>query len=217
MTESGTKPRRNAPIWLKALLAFHVIAITSWSLPRAKPEELKVGIDTRNPRAAFTSFGRSIGDGVLLANERYIRVSPVQTYVLTTGFWQYWDMFAPNPASVDYYGTAEVTYKDGSKLTYEYPRVYTLPIPAKYPNERYRKFYERASSESFQYLWPHFAQRVALVSFKDKQNPPVKVKLFRHSLVIARPRKPQETQYTKKEYFSYDVVLPDLERLSERG
>ena len=217
MTESGTKPRRNAPRWLKVLVAFHVVAVTSWTLPRAKPEELQVGIDTRSPKSAFTSLGRSIGDGVLLVNERYVRVSPVQTYLLTTGFWQYWDMFAPNPASVDYYGTAEVTFKDGSKLTYQYPRVYLLPIPAKYPNERYRKFYERASSESYQYLWPRFAKRVALISFENRENPPVNVKLFRHSLPIARPGKPEESQYIKKEYFAYDVQLSDLEQLAERG
>ena len=77
--------------------------------------------------------------------------SPVKYYLIPTGFWQYWDMFAPNPANIDFYCDAEVTYADGSHRTYTYPRMYKLGIIQKYGMERFRKYYERARDDSYQY------------------------------------------------------------------
>lgn len=172
-TEPTSAPRR--PHWLlKLFLLLHVIAITSWALPHP-PEKVQNG--ERKP--TFPS------EWILSMNERYVKNSPVQLYVLSTGLWQSWDMFSPNPASEDIYSDADVYFKDGTVARYEYPRMYSLGIVEKYIDERYRKFFEHANSE--QDLWPFFAKRVALLATKDPNNPPVKVVLKRHWFDIPPP------------------------------
>lgn len=129
-----------------------------------------------------------------------------------TGFWQYWDMFAPDPAQTDIYLTAKVTYADGSSMIYHYPRMAELSIFWKYVKERYRKFYERAGSDQFQYLWPPTAQRIAFICDDRPGNPPVEVDLIRHWLQIYPPGKPQQKGYNTYTYFRYQV---DPELLKE--
>lgn len=211
-----TPPKRGVSPWIKLFVFVHLAAVTSWSLPTA-PEALtsgrdRLGVDRSSPLAAVRSIGRDISDGTLLCNDRYVKTSPLKFYLLFTGFWQYWDMFSPNPASVDFYGTALITYKDGSTRLYTYPRMYDLGIPKKYVSERYRKFYERAHLEDYSWVWPTFAQRVALKNCTDPNNPPVKVILTRHWLPIAPPGKPQQHDYNTYNYFEYKVDQQQLQK-----
>jgi len=167
---------RNAPLWLKLMVGFHVVAITSWSMPKAS-NAVKNGV-------AKPPFWDA--EWILSFNDLYLKDSPIRQYLFTTGAWQSWDMFAPNPADVDIWADALVYYRDGSTGRYQYPRMKILPIPEKYIRERYRKFYERVNSDSNDFLWPAFAQRVALLSFKDPANPPERVVLRRHWKEIPR-------------------------------
>jgi hypothetical protein len=163
------------------------------------------GIRTSSAKAVLQSTRDLLSDGALYANDKYVRDSPIKYYVLTTGFWQYWDMFSPNPASVDLWCDAQVEFKDGTVKRYQYPRVYLLSIPEKYLKERYRKFFERAHMDDNAYMRPYFAQRIAYLHYKDPKNPPVRVKLFRHSLPIAPPGEKQQAEYTTTEYFNWQV------------
>ena len=170
--EKPSKEASNAAWWVKVLVFLHVIAITSWAMPKASPSVLNGSI-------------RPVGtEGILYLNEQYLKTSPVQLYVLSTGTWQSWDMFSPNPASDDIWADAEVVYKDGSIRRYQYPRMYNLPIVEKYIKERYRKFFEHANSD--EYLWKSFAQRIAFLNPGTPANPPVKVILHRHWLSIPK-------------------------------
>lgn len=217
---SDKEPKR-VSFWIKLFVAFHIIAITSWALPKP-PDDLmngqaKLAIDRTNPVTAFRSAGNYVSNGTLLFNQNQLKDSPLKFYLLFTGFWQYWDMFSPNPASTDFYGTAEITYKDGRTLLYTYPRMYEMGMAEKYVSERYRKFYERAHPDLYKWIWPTFAQVIALKNYTDPSNPPVKVALTRHWLPIAPPGKPQQPDYSQYTYYTHKVDFgllnyPDVER-----
>jgi hypothetical protein len=195
------EPRqRNAPIWLKILLFAHVLAITIWALP--------------NPAQSLIDGNREpVGTQRLLVwNHRYLKsLTPVSGYLFTTGAWQYWDMFAPDPAQTDIWCDADVVYRDGTVKRYAYPRIYDLPLPEKYLKERYRKFYERVNQDQYNYLWPVFAQRIAF-EMDDPQNPPVEVRLRRHWLTIVKPGEQQPTEYNTYHYYTHAVDPVVLQR-----
>ncbi|MEA2554504.1 MAG: hypothetical protein QOJ65_2680 [Fimbriimonadaceae bacterium] len=213
---SEPKPGRPVSRAVKLFVFLHLLAITSWAMPQPSSRllsgEEKLEVDKSSVLAAARSIGRNLSDGTLLYNENYVKPSPLKFYLLFTGFWQYWDMFSPNPASIDFYGTATITYKDGTRKLYQYPRMYTMGTTEKYVSERYRKFYERAHLEDFKWIWPTFAQRVALLTYKDPANPPVKIVLTRHWLPIAPPGKPQQPEYSTYDYYTYTVDLESLKR-----
>ncbi len=206
MTSRRGKPsgaERTAPTWVKALVGFHVLATTIWALPNP-PQPVADG--KVQPRAA---------QWLLFWNGKYLKAqSLVRSYLFVTGTWQYWDMFAPNPASMDWYCTAEVEYKDGTKRTVEYPRMFKLGIGEKYVKERFRKFFERAHDDGKPILWPSFGQAMARRATTDPKNPPVVVRLRRHWLQIEPPGKPQPTEYNSYEYYAYVV---DQRLLKEGG
>lgn len=214
--DGADRPEKRVSVWVKLFVLFHIISIVSWSLPPPAPAiangSRKLELDTRSGPGFARSAGSIVSDGLLLVNQKYVKTSPVRLYALTTGFWQYWDMFAPNPAHTDFYGTAEIEYRDGTKAHYAYPRVYSFAIPVKYFKERYRKYYERAHLESNNYLWPSFAQRIAAKNYFDQNNPPVKVKLVRHWLPISPPGEPEKTTYNTYEYYTHAVDQAQLEK-----
>jgi len=170
---------RDVKIWVKLFVGFHLLAIFSWSLPNP-------------PNAVKNGIAPPVGSDVILYyNDKYIRNSPfpdkiptyawpVSAYVLTTGTWQSWDMFAPNPSNTDVWCHVEIVRENGKVDRYAYPRIYDMPIPKKYVMERWRKFYERVNQNQYQFLWPTFAQRIAHICDTDPSNRPVKVRLFRH-------------------------------------
>src|SRR5579862_7446895 len=205
--------KSTAAWWIKLLVLFHVVCITVWCCPQPLPE-----IESGKVKP----FG---SDWIIFWNQKYLKgdlnlasdtswpgpvpswtqqyiSDPIQLYLFTTGTWQYWDMFAPNPANMDWWMDAVVTYRDGSKKVYQYPRMYLLSLPEKYVKERYRKFFERAHVDDYQYLFPPVAQRIALLNYNDPRNPPVKVALRRHWLGIEAAGTPQPTTYNSYNYFT---------------
>lgn len=176
-------------------------------------------------------------DSLLYFNEKYLKSSPEAIYVLSTGVWQSWDMFSPNPANTDLWCDAKVTFKDGSHIVYQYPRIYNLPLLIKYPKERFRKFYEHANSD--ERLWPYFARAIAFQVYKSENNPPIEVILTRHFYQIPKempfnvycyelwngiksgkasmknilPPNPQIPPYDEYDYFTYKVNQAELDSL----
>ncbi len=218
--------KRNAPIWIKLFVAFHVFAITAWTLPLApkeyrseggKPPKTKLDIDTRSVPGFVESAVEYGKYGFLLTNQKYIKDSPLQFYLLSTGFWQFWDMFSPNPASIDQYADAVVHFADGSTRHYQYPRMFTLSLGQKYIKERYRKFFERAGTDDCAMLWPAFGQRIALVCFDDPRNPPTKVDLHRHFMKVAPPGQKQNEAYSDEMYYAHTVDLAALRQAKAGG
>lgn len=220
---------RNAPRWIKAFVAFHLIAITIWALPNPPQEFLNgtrpIGIRTDSVKSFGQSLASTLTDGLLTWNSKYGKPSFLRFYTMSTGFWQYWDMFAPNPANTDRYGTATIRYADGTTEEWAYPRVYDLGIFEKYLKERYRKFFERAHDEPFIYLWSPFARRVAELATHTPANPVVQVTLRRHFMVIPPPDQPLPKDYNYFDYFratrngeqwKYEIHKADLEWVEAR-
>jgi hypothetical protein len=189
-----SSPAANAPVWLKALVVLHIVAITIWCLP-IPPQSIMNG--SRDPVGT---------EWLLVANQDHLKtLPPVKAYLFATGAWQYWDMFSPNPTQTDYYASAEVEYKDGTRKPFYYPRVADYPIAAKYTKERYRKFFERVRLADNKWLWPYFAQRIALLSVQNPENPPVRVRLTSHWKSISPPGVEQPKEYSSSMFYDHPV------------
>lgn len=225
-SESVGGVKRGVAWPIKLFFFFHVFMITVWSLPQPAFDVASGQV----PLTAQTFFAR-FGDWVLYFNakflkprhESYYRATNERSvkavydvvpniYMARTGLWQYWDMFAPNPASLDYWVDAIVLYEDGTYKVYQYPRMYEMGIIEKYFKERYRKFYERVNMDEHSWRWPTFAQRIALLSYDDPGNPPVEVTLRRHWREILPPDQETPDEYNSYLYYRHIVDLEKLAR-----
>ena len=69
-------------------------------------------------------------------------VGLVRPYVVGTGFAQSWSMFSPWPDKLDVYLEAQITYADGEKRSWEFPRMAHMGYAQRYREERWRKMVE---------------------------------------------------------------------------
>lgn len=231
-----SRAERTASPIVKLLVIAHVFAITVYALPKPPQAMLNGVVAWRWPASAeeFPAFASELPDWLLYAiftnwrapmlNERppfkdtwleatpIVIEGPIQYYALRFGTWQSWDMFAPNPSDTDLWGDAIIVYRDGTRVTGGYPRIYDLPIPVKYQKERFRKFYERAHLEDNAYLWPVFAQRIAYEQATEPANPPTEVRLRRHFQKFRGPDRPMPTDYETVEYYVHQVDQAALKR-----
>jgi hypothetical protein len=181
-----------------AFVIYHIIAITIYSLPKPSDAVLEGKVEPKGT------------DHVLLYNHVVLKESaPFYAYLYTTGFWQYWDMFAPDPSQSDLWLDAEVEYLDGTKKIYEYPHMKKMSLAEKFIYERHRKFTERVNMETVQaqFLRAPFGQAIATKTATNPDNPPVIVRINRHFLDVPRHDKPvgPEPPYGKYTFFIYVV------------
>lgn len=101
----------------------------------------------------------------------------IRPYMLWTGLYQSWDMFAPNPKSIDAYIKAVVFTQDRHMKVWTFPRMEELNFRERYPKERYRKFAEMLPDQKNEALWPGVAAHVARL-FNNPIDPPDKVVLI---------------------------------------
>jgi hypothetical protein len=141
--------------------------------------------------------------------------SVVRPYMLWSGLFQAWGMFAPDPMNQNIYVDAEVTFRDGSTRLLPFPRMQELGYVDRYFKERYRKFvteYLRLDSHSA--LWPDAARFVARAN-RNPSNPPVSVRLIRSWTDIPAPsgRDWEYRPYPPKSFtfFTYQPTPGDLE------
>jgi hypothetical protein len=78
--------------------------------------------------APFKPEGRYPGKGILSA------------YLQTTGLWQEWSMFSPDPLRLNVHIEAKVRYLDGTETFFTLPRLHLLPPIERIFSERYRKW-----------------------------------------------------------------------------
>lgn len=193
--------QQKVKIWVKLFVLFHVIAITVWALP-VPPTAILNG-----------QVAPSGTNWVTYWNQKHLKpFPPLHVYAKTLGFWQYWDMFAPDPARVDRWGDADIVYLNGTIKHYAYPRMANLSIWDKFIEERYRKFFERSGNDQFTYLWPNFARRIAILN-DDPTNPPVEVRVFRHFKTTMPPGEKQPDSYKTDLYYIYAVDPKELASL----
>ncbi|MGE0541030.1 MAG: hypothetical protein AB7R89_12710 [Dehalococcoidia bacterium] len=108
-------------------------------------------------------------------------------YIGYLGLYQSWGMFAPEPSNLNLYLTAVVTYQDGSRQEWTWPRMAELDLASRYQKERYRKFAENAHLDAYSYVWPSMARFAAEVNANNPANPPVHVQLWRHWWLVPPP------------------------------
>ncbi|MGE0001760.1 MAG: hypothetical protein AB7F50_09275 [Fimbriimonadaceae bacterium] len=193
---------------VKALVLAHIALILHWSLPLPA----KSIADGKIP-ATSENVLRYPVDFALYGNDYARGASPTRYYLQSTGLWQYWDMFAPNPASLDYWYDAKVTYSDGSERIVPYPRMKTMSIAEKFVSERYRKYIERTNNDAVDnWKWPVFAQRMALLATTDPTNLPAKVELRRHFRQLKGPAEPEPMQYERFTFYVHVVAQDDLRK-----
>jgi hypothetical protein len=82
-------------------------------------------------------------------------------YVLWTGLFQRWDMFAPDPPTINSYIKAVVIDQDRHIHVWPFPRMEELPLGERFQKERYRKFADVLPQPQMAPLWPYVARRIA--------------------------------------------------------
>lgn len=201
---------------VKAFVLFHMAVVFSWSMPALTLDKEEAYLSKPLGERLATPV-----DGWLVVNRRLradpwplfkelpaegLKVrSPTSYYLLSTGLWQGWDMFAPNPADTDVWVDSVVTFEDGSEKIIDLRRIYTLSIPEKYIQERFRKFRERFSDDANGWKWPHAAYRFALEAKRATGKEPVRVALRRHWQEIRPPG--QETPSEYETYTFYETLI----------
>jgi len=164
---------------VKVWVLLHAFVTFMWCIPFAAP----VYKPLVNGEALPTGIERpSAMQWVFIQNDRYLHSpsSPLSQYFIWTGFWQYWDMFAPNPSNRDYYIDFLVTFADGSTKTVEYPRIANMSLPMKYPFERFRKFSERITAPNQSFTWGPIVNKIAADVYTETNHMPVRVALKQH-------------------------------------
>ncbi len=101
----------------------------------------------------------------------------VRPYMLWTGLFQSWDMFAPNPKPENSYIKAVVITQNRHSHVWIFPRMEQLSLGERYSKERYRKFTEVLPEQKNQPVWPDVAAHVARM-FNSPSDPPDKVLLI---------------------------------------
>lgn len=101
----------------------------------------------------------------------------IRPYMLWSGLYQSWDMFAPNPKSIHSYIKAVVFTQNRHMKVWTFPRMEELSFGERYQKERYRKFAEMLPDQKNEALWPGIAAHVARL-FNSQTDPPDKVVLI---------------------------------------
>lgn len=117
-------------------------------------------------------------------------VGLVRMYMTLTSLAQSWSMFSPYPDRLDVTLEAQITYRDGSKRFWYFPRMAHMGYAQKYEEERWRKLVEVATHGNNPVLWLSMARYAARANDIDPKNRPVNVVLLQHSRMIPPPGTP---------------------------
>ena len=116
-----------------------------------------------------------------------VGVGLVRTYMTLTSFAQSWSMFSPYPDKLDVTLEAQITYADGTRRSWFFPRMSHMGYARRYEEERWRKLIEVATHANSQAVWVGLARYAARANNRDPHNRPVSVLLLQHSRVIPPP------------------------------
>jgi hypothetical protein len=142
-------------------------------------------------------------------------ITPFIGYLNFFGMWQGWSVFE-HPRTYNEYLTAQVTFKDGSEKTWEFPRMEKMGVIEKMFKEGYRRWgNDCVSDTNDSYLWPDATRYVARNN-RRTGNPPVSVSIVRHWTWIDPPEKgigkPLRTADDGQETLVTNAISPeDLE------
>jgi hypothetical protein len=147
-----------------------------------------------------------INSALILECRQFLR-----PYFLWSGLFQSWNMFSPNPKSVNNYLEALIIYKDGSTENWTFPRMQLLDFTERYYRERYRKYEENLVEPENSAMWPDAARRIARLHCKGSAPPATVMLIVRWSNVVQRDDGTFErTPWDAHVYYSYKVQPEDL-------
>src|SRR5215469_9235794 len=134
-------------------------------------------------------------------------------YLVWTGLFQKWDMFAPDPSKLNCYLGAQIAFRDGRTALWTFPRMENLGVIDKYFKERYRKYANdnlRLNADAP--AWPDAARYIARLHYSPA-NPPVSVSLVRYWSIVPPPTTTgayQPGPWQQYVFFHYSVAPGDL-------
>jgi hypothetical protein len=138
----------------------------------------------------------------------------VAPYMLWSGMFQNWDLFSPEPFSLNAYLVADITYQNGDTSVWKFPMPQYYGYFRRYLLERDRKWSsEGIREDSHSQLWPDAARYIARLNNRTG-NRPVNVKLVRYysQIEVPEPGRPKPDEPWKQYvFFSYDVQPGDLQ------
>ena len=208
-SDHASLPKRHVHPLIKTWVILHAIIISCWSIP-ITPKSLQAYTrKNATPREIANSPRPKFLQWVQIYNDQLVREnSLVRNYLLPTGFWQYWDMFAPDPSNNDIWFDATIATNDNKTVNMELNRIASMPLVKKYFKERYRKYFERVHLDQNQWCWPYVAQAVARDFQATSGEKPTTIKLRRHFRFVTygKPIPP----YTEFTFFTYAVKPEDL-------
>ena len=129
-------------------------------------------------------------------------------YLLWTGLFQSWDMFAPDPVKANTYVKAVVITKNGHVHVWSFPRMDQLGFGQRYQKERYRKFVEDMLREQNALLLPDVVKHIARF-YNDPADPPQKVLLIKFQSDIT-PGSKNEREPRPSDFYDEYIEPEDL-------
>lgn len=160
-TEGVWGRRLGRPV-IRLFVCFHVVAVASWALTSP---------------TSTAPLGRMVRT----------RLGP---YMEATALRQQWSMFAPNPLMENVRLEAEVSFQDGARTTWRFPRVQEMGYFERYRAERHRKWAsERVAAGRPPTIVLDAAAQYVARQVAPPGNPPRKVELVRYLARIPSPNR----------------------------
>jgi len=135
----------------------------------------------------------------------------IAPYMIWSGLAQGWNLFAPNPLAINNRVEAEISYRDGEKIVWKFPRPQQFGYMKRYTMERQHKFsFDSLQNDKFGYLRPDAARYLARLNNTKVNDPPATVTLIGYQSKIAPPGSGLPEPWTRKVLFTYSVQAGDL-------
>ena len=197
---------------VKLFVLVHVVLVFTWSMPNLTGE--------KNDAFLAQPIEEQIKQPIdmwVVYNHIHVKNSSTVTspYLISTGLWQSWNMFAPNPSDTDVYIEATIKYEDGTEEIRSFYRIYDMPIPQKYVFERYRKYREYLSDDYYRWKWPQTAMRMALEARRETGKEPELVVLTRYWNRTESPDEEQSDEYNAYDFYRRYVTDEELDAFEE--
>jgi len=136
----------------------------------------------------------------------------VRPYLVWSGLFQSWDMFSPDPKSVNSYLEAVVIYSDGTSQLWSFPRMELLGAKDRYFKERYRKYEENLQNNDYADLWPDAARYIARLNSDSTHRVQKVLLVVRWSDIIPRGDNSYDRgPWDVNVFYTYTVKPEDLQ------
>ena len=135
----------------------------------------------------------------------------IAPYMAWSGLAQGWNLFAPNPVSMNNRIEAEITYRDGQNGVWKFPSPQNFGYLKRYTLERQHKFgFDALENNTFAFLRPDAARYIARLNNTMGDNAPVTVTLVSYQSKIAPPGSGLPEPWTRNVLYTYSVKAGDL-------